>query len=249
VSEAQADSRRRTRARAPSDDSVPGRISPRAARTRGAILKAAEPLFASRGFDATRLEDVAEVVGIRRASIVYYFRDKPALYDAVLEDAFAGLRDRLAPALLADREPAACIEAAVAAWIDYLGERPTFGRLLLREAAEARPERRAPLLEKIEPLHALARRFLESRRGDGMPRLPSLGPAHMASTIAGASVFFVAALPALVPEDDFDPLAPEHLEALRSEALRITRSFLGSAAEVAGTTTRRPASPERRNRG
>jgi TetR/AcrR family transcriptional regulator len=51
-------------------------LGARAIRTRAAILDAAEALFSERGFDATRLEDVAERVGIRRASIVYYFKDK-----------------------------------------------------------------------------------------------------------------------------------------------------------------------------
>ena len=67
-------------------------LSSRAERTRTAILVAAEGLFAQKGFDATRLEDVAAAVGIRRASIVYYFRDKRELYDAVLEDVFGGFR-------------------------------------------------------------------------------------------------------------------------------------------------------------
>ncbi|TFG91552.1 MAG: TetR/AcrR family transcriptional regulator, partial [Myxococcales bacterium] len=56
----------------------------RAEQTRTALLDASEALFAERGFDATRLEDVALRVGIRRASIVYYYRDKRELYDAVL---------------------------------------------------------------------------------------------------------------------------------------------------------------------
>ncbi|MGH7287017.1 MAG: TetR family transcriptional regulator, partial [Myxococcota bacterium] len=53
----------------------------KALRTRAAILAAAEAVFAERGFAAARLEDVAARVGIRRASIVYHFRDKRELYD------------------------------------------------------------------------------------------------------------------------------------------------------------------------
>ena len=56
----------------------------RAERTRRAVLDAGEELFAERGFEATRLEDIAVRVGIRRASLVYYFPDKRRLYDAVL---------------------------------------------------------------------------------------------------------------------------------------------------------------------
>ncbi len=68
-----------------------GPRSSRAEKTREAILSAAENLFAEKGFAATRLEDVAEVVGIRRASIVYYFRDKHELYGAVLDSLVQGV--------------------------------------------------------------------------------------------------------------------------------------------------------------
>ncbi len=66
----------------------------RAEKTRGTILDAAEAVFAEKGFAAARLEDVAAIVGIRRASIVYYFRDKRDLYEAVLERLFSNLHAR-----------------------------------------------------------------------------------------------------------------------------------------------------------
>ncbi len=72
---------------------------PRGERTQRAILEAAEALFARRGFPATRLEDVAEIVGIRRPSILYYYPDKAQLYDAVLGDVLGGLLERVRDAL------------------------------------------------------------------------------------------------------------------------------------------------------
>ena len=96
------------------------RAVPRSERTRSAILAAAEALFAERGLAETRLEDVAAAVGIRRASIVYYFADKPALYDAVLADVFDAFRARLEPVLLAERPLGERAIDAVSTWIDYL---------------------------------------------------------------------------------------------------------------------------------
>ncbi|MCP5189428.1 MAG: TetR/AcrR family transcriptional regulator [Pseudomonadales bacterium] len=49
------------------------------------ILDAAEDLFAERGYSATSLGDVAERVGIRPPSLYNHFRNKEALYEAVLE--------------------------------------------------------------------------------------------------------------------------------------------------------------------
>src|SRR5262252_5018884 len=76
--------------------------SAKAARTRAAILAAAEQQFARRGFVATRLEDVAEAVDLKRAALFYHFRDKQSLYDAVVADAFGSLAARLEEAFSAD---------------------------------------------------------------------------------------------------------------------------------------------------
>ena len=63
--------------------------------TQAQIMAAAERHFAERGFEATRLEDIATEVGIRRAAIFYYFADKQELYAAVLDDIFGGWTDAL----------------------------------------------------------------------------------------------------------------------------------------------------------
>jgi TetR/AcrR family transcriptional regulator len=49
------------------------------------ILDAAEDLFAERGYSATSLADVADRVGMRSPSLYNHFKNKEALYQAVLE--------------------------------------------------------------------------------------------------------------------------------------------------------------------
>jgi len=49
------------------------------------ILDAAEDLFAAHGYSATSLADVADTVGIRTPSLYNHFRNKEALYGAVLD--------------------------------------------------------------------------------------------------------------------------------------------------------------------
>ena len=48
------------------------------------ILDAAEDLFAKKGYSATSLGDVADKVGIRSPSLYNHFKNKEALYQAVL---------------------------------------------------------------------------------------------------------------------------------------------------------------------
>jgi AcrR family transcriptional regulator len=49
------------------------------------ILDAAEDIFAEKGYSATSLGDVADRVGIRSPSLYNHFKNKEALYEAVLE--------------------------------------------------------------------------------------------------------------------------------------------------------------------
>ena len=203
------------------------RTTPKAERTRASILKAAELLFAEKGFAATRLEDVAERVGIRRASIVYYFKDKLALYDAVLGNVLAGLFDGIQPALTARAPLVERIDLAVSAWIDYVGNRPTFARLLLREIAGASDPSGPAMLKHTLPFVQLVKDVLSDARNEPRPFHSPVDPAHLASTIAGATVFFVSAMPTLFPALGFDPLAKEQLDAHRAEVLRITHRLLG----------------------
>jgi TetR/AcrR family transcriptional regulator len=49
------------------------------------ILDAAEDLFAEKGYSATSLGDVADQVGIRSPSLYNHFKNKEALYSAVVE--------------------------------------------------------------------------------------------------------------------------------------------------------------------
>lgn len=200
----------------------------RAERTRAALLEAAEALFAERGFDATRVEDIAERVGIRRASIFYYYRDKQELYDAVLDSVLGALHERLERALDGDAPLAERIEAAVGAWVDAVGARPSLARLVLREAAGATPERRAALSTHTGRFHQLVRRQILERPDFVGARLHPIDPVHVAATVVGATVFFVAAMPALVPERSLDPVSPAHLAAHKEELLRVVRRLLGT---------------------
>lgn len=200
----------------------------RAERTRAAILEAAERLFAEQGFEGTRLADVAAVVGIRRASIVYHFKDKRELYDAVLADVLGGFRERLERALAGDGSLLGSIEAGVGAWVDYVGGRPNLARLLLREIAGSTGDAPPALLDQIRPFVEMVNRFRHDVREDPLLRDHAPDAVHVASAIVGTTLFFIAGMPILAPDTDFDPLAPDQLAVHRGEVLRITRHLLGA---------------------
>jgi AcrR family transcriptional regulator len=100
------------------------------------ILDIATALFAERGYEGTSMNDVAERVGMRKASLFYHFTTKDALYEAVLDRLVSRVAVPLGVAYSSDGTFAERLDTAADALTTVLGERPFAARLLLREAMD-----------------------------------------------------------------------------------------------------------------
>lgn len=200
----------------------------RASRTRLEILAAAEQLFASRGFAATRLEDVADEVGVTRAALFYHFKDKQMLYNATIAHAFGSLDDEL-HALLdsTDKSIAKRIELAAAAWVDTIVARPPLARLILRFVADGYDEAPQAIFWDDQQLPIKFFSLFQEGCDKGELKPLHTNPFHVASAVIGTTVFYVGAMETLMPKGLFDPLVPEQVAIHKEEALRSTRRLLG----------------------
>lgn len=200
----------------------------RGGRKRAVILEVAERLFSSRGYAATRLEDVAEEVGLTRAALFYHFRDKQTLYDAMIVDAFGSLSSQLRDLLEADSGAIPSrIEKAAEAWVDAIVNRPTLARLILRFVADGIQQPWQRIFFDNEQIPAKFFSLFEEGRRSGELKPLHDDPFHSASAIIGTTVFYVGALSALLPDRQFEPLDPEQVAAHKREALHATRRLLG----------------------
>lgn len=57
---------------------------------RGQILAAAATVFADRGFERARIDDVAAAAGVSKGTVYWYFRSKDEIFYALLDDFYAG---------------------------------------------------------------------------------------------------------------------------------------------------------------
>jgi TetR/AcrR family transcriptional regulator len=64
-------------------------------RSRNAILKAALAEFGREGLAGARMDAIAAAAGVNKALLYYYFADKEALYDAILDRFFEELTNRV----------------------------------------------------------------------------------------------------------------------------------------------------------
>ncbi|BDX06433.1 TetR family transcriptional regulator C-terminal domain-containing protein [Planctobacterium marinum] len=52
----------------------------------GKIIKAAVTVFANKGYQGATVQEVAEQAGLPKANVLYYFKSKQGIYEAVLSD-------------------------------------------------------------------------------------------------------------------------------------------------------------------
>lgn len=88
------------------------------ARNESKILKAAVELFSRKGFDGTRIVEIAEISGLPKANIYYYFATKEDIYTTLIERLLEGW-DRAMELITPDRDPRDALSAYISAKLEY----------------------------------------------------------------------------------------------------------------------------------
>ena len=198
-------------------------------RTRAEIVAAAETYFATRGYEAARLEDIATEVGIRRAAIFYHFGDKQELYAAVLDDIFGDWT----AVLPSDGSPAGRLEASLVGWIDYIARRPNVARLILREAANAQPGMVSQFVRSGSSTVKWFRSVIDEGVASG-ELAPIIEPYRFMSLTGAMTVFHFAAMPWLTLGAAIDPWGQDEIEKHKREVLLVARTMLGIGDKQGG---------------
>src|ERR1700682_5076780 len=92
--------------------------------SRASILKAAIDEFADHGIAGARTDAIARAAKVNKALLYYYFKDKEALYGAVLDHVFGGLVAQLGEVFSHALPPRKKILAYAGAHLDYVASHP-----------------------------------------------------------------------------------------------------------------------------
>jgi AcrR family transcriptional regulator len=164
--------------------------TPKGQVARDRILRAAEPLFAARGFHGTSMRDMAEAADVPLATVVYHFARKEALYGAVLAAINAEVMNGIEEVKRkAEQEGESVLANALTALTRWSLRRPARVRLVMRELVD-NPARvaKAGALPLAPVLSSLSALVLEER-GEALD--PDLAVLHF----IGAVSYVVAARP------------------------------------------------------
>jgi AcrR family transcriptional regulator len=208
--------------------------------TRDAILDAAERRFAERGFAGVSMRDIAGRAGLRnQASLYHHFRDKRALYAAVLERGLAPVI--AAVAATGSRGPAgtpltrAEVDGVLDLMLDYLDDHPHLPRLVQRAGLEDSRALRSTLTRLLRPLWAQGVRVLTGAPWEAA-ELP-----HLAAGLYHLIFGYFASAPLLE--------AVAHQDLRHPAAVARQRRFLKRAvAELLGVVSVRVLPPSHRRR-
>lgn len=107
----------------------------RSSATRSALLAAARPLFAARGYADVGTEEIVRAAGVTRGALYHQFADKRALFLAVFEEVEAEVTQRIAQGALGGgiEDPIEALEAGVEQFLRVAAE-PETQRIALIDA-------------------------------------------------------------------------------------------------------------------
>ena len=140
--------------------------------TKQRILKVATAEFAAKGFDGARIDEIVRRSKLGKNLIYYHFGSKERLFIAVLEAAYASMRDRQGALSLVGLGPVDGMRKLIAESFRYFAESPEFIGLLNSENLhKARHLKKSagiaamypPLVENIRALLDLGRKTGEFR--------------------------------------------------------------------------------------
>lgn len=173
--------------------------------TRDVILDAAERRFAERGFAGVSVREIASDAGLKnQASLYHHFKNKKALYEAVLERGLAPIIE-----LVAGSETAgATTDPVLDRIVDYLAKRPHLPRLIQRAGLDDSKALRGSVSRLLAPLYNSGLRVLAGSSG---PWTESEIP-HLAAGLYHLIFGYfanAALLEAVLPDDPRSPAALE----------------------------------------
>ena len=192
------------------------------------ILTHATRLFAEQGYDGTSVQQIADAVGIRKPSLLYYFKSKDELRENVIGEMLAHWNAVL-PSLLLKAQREERFDATMEALSEFFIEDPDRARILLREALDRPKQLETLLREFVRPWIDVLREQLERAkrrglvRGDVDPEAYAIQVISMA--VSGTAV--VDSLQTILPDD---PVRGTTRQRHVRELVRMARASLYTEA-------------------
>lgn len=203
----------------------PARRDPQ--RTRELVLKAATLEFSEKGLGGARVDEIARRSGTNKRMLYHYFGNKDDLYLAVLERAYAQIRENEKALSLGGAGPTDGMRKLVRfSWRHFI-EHPNFISLLndenLHRAEHVRKSAR--IRQMHSPLVGMIRDLLDRGVAAGEFR-GDVDPVQLYITIAAVSYFYLSNVHTLSAIFDRDLMGKPMFEAREAHVIEVIMGYL-----------------------
>ena len=189
--------------------------------SRASILKAAINEFAEHGIAGARTDAIARAARVNKALLYYYFKDKEAIYQAVLDHVFSGLRDTVVPMLEGDLPPRQKVLNYLGAYFDYIAANPRFPRVVqgewIRTGTDRIGQMKRVAQSYFRPIYQKLAEVM--RAGVASGEFRPIDPMHFIPSMVAVVVFYFSAAPVIKELMKIDPLAPDQIAQRRAFVL------------------------------
>jgi TetR/AcrR family transcriptional regulator len=193
-------------------------------RNQSLIFTAAQEEFVDYGFKGASIKRIAERAGLPRANIHYYFKNKLALYDAVLADIVQTWNSSF-DTIKAKDEPADALKSYIRAKVMYSKTHPAASRIFALEMIHGAPHLENYLQGEFFDWMQLKIGAIESWIEQG--KMDAIEPLHLLFFIWGASQHYADFGVQVLAAMNKDQLSSEDYEAVADSLLRLVLKGCG----------------------
>lgn len=197
------------------------------------IFDAALQVFARKGHDGARMQEIADEAEINRALLHYYFRNKSQLYETVFAHGFEQFLSGFHQVLESGQRFEETLRAFVHGYIGYIQAHQDHARLMLNECLCGGPFLAEYLTTAMSSPGGFPGFVMLERIADAIERgeIRAVDPRHTMLTIVSACLFSFVAAPTVrlfhpEVEDDFDAF----VEARKTHVVDLVLNGLRAAS-------------------
>lgn len=180
------------------------------------ILKAAVEVFVRDGYDGSRMQDIADVAGINKALLHYYFRSKDKLFEKVFDEKIQSFFPKMDETLARDISFVEKIDFFIEGYIKLMLQNPFIPLFVLNTVNKKEKE---DFIKKM-PLD-ITRKVVESYHQDlKIGRVRELNPVQFVMSLMGMCIVPFLAKPIMMRSFNADNELFEYMMLARIDELK-----------------------------
>ena len=171
--------------------------------TEDKILDAAREIFHKKGFNGARMQEIADLAGINKSLLHYYFRSKDALFEKVFTETFALIANKMNEIFLSEMTLMSKIGIFVNFYFNFISGHSYIVQFVIN-ALQDKPERLRDIILKQNVTPELLLETIRKQLKEEMGL--DIDPLHIYVNILGLVIFPVIARPLIqsifaIPDD------------------------------------------------